>query len=98
MGRTACRESQCLYKGDLYLYLYLHMSSTRYYRQITKKKMHFLGRFFKKSSNKKFHEKSAQVGAELVHADGRTDKCNESEVAFGNSADVSRMRFKPGTI
>ena len=24
MGRTACTEPQCLYKGDLYLYLYLH--------------------------------------------------------------------------
>jgi len=23
MGRTACTEPQCLYKGDLYLYLYL---------------------------------------------------------------------------
>jgi hypothetical protein len=23
MGRTACTESQCLYKGALYLYLYL---------------------------------------------------------------------------
>jgi len=23
MGRTACTELQCLYKGDLYLYLYL---------------------------------------------------------------------------
>jgi len=22
MGRTACAEPQCLYKGDLYLYLY----------------------------------------------------------------------------
>ena len=22
MGRTACTEPQCLYKGDLYLYLY----------------------------------------------------------------------------
>jgi len=22
MSRTACTESQCLYKGDLYLYLY----------------------------------------------------------------------------
>ena len=26
MGRTACTEPQCLYKGDLYLYLYLHLS------------------------------------------------------------------------
>ena len=24
MGRTACTEPQCLYKGDLYLYLYLN--------------------------------------------------------------------------
>ena len=24
MGRTACTEPQCLYKGDLYLYLYVH--------------------------------------------------------------------------
>jgi hypothetical protein len=24
MGRTACTEPQCLYKGDLYLYLYIH--------------------------------------------------------------------------
>jgi hypothetical protein len=23
MGRTACREPQCLYKGDLYLYFML---------------------------------------------------------------------------
>jgi len=23
MGRTACTEPQCLYKGDLYLYLYV---------------------------------------------------------------------------
>jgi len=23
MGRTACTEPQCLYKGDLYLYLYI---------------------------------------------------------------------------
>jgi len=23
MGRTACTEPQCLYRGDLYLYLYL---------------------------------------------------------------------------
>jgi hypothetical protein len=22
MGRTACTEPQCLYKGDIYLYLY----------------------------------------------------------------------------
>ena len=26
MGRTACTEPQCLYKGDLYLYLYLILS------------------------------------------------------------------------
>jgi len=25
MGRAACTEPQCLYKGDLYLYLYLHI-------------------------------------------------------------------------
>jgi hypothetical protein len=24
MGRTACTEPQCLYKGDLYLYLFSH--------------------------------------------------------------------------
>jgi len=24
MGRTACTEPQCLYKGDLYLYLFKH--------------------------------------------------------------------------
>jgi len=24
MGRTACTESQCLYKGALYFYLYLY--------------------------------------------------------------------------
>jgi hypothetical protein len=27
MGRTACTEPQCLYKGDLYLYLYYHHQS-----------------------------------------------------------------------
>jgi len=30
MGRTACTEPQCLYRGDLYLYLYLinfHLSN-----------------------------------------------------------------------
>jgi len=27
MGRTACTEPQCLYKGDLYLYLFLHPCS-----------------------------------------------------------------------
>ena len=26
MGRTACKEPQCLYKGALYLYLYLFLS------------------------------------------------------------------------
>ena len=26
MGRTACTEPQCLYKGDLYLYLFTHYS------------------------------------------------------------------------
>ena len=26
MGRTACREPQCPYKGDLYLLLWLHTS------------------------------------------------------------------------
>jgi len=25
MGRTASKEPQCLYKGDLYFYLYLHV-------------------------------------------------------------------------
>jgi len=25
MGRTACTEPQCLYKGDLYLYLLLYL-------------------------------------------------------------------------
>jgi len=30
MGRTACTEPQCLYKGDLYLYLYtIHLRSVR---------------------------------------------------------------------
>jgi hypothetical protein len=28
MGRTACTEPQCLYKGDLYLYLYRYLHST----------------------------------------------------------------------
>jgi hypothetical protein len=27
MGRTACTEPQCLYKVDLYLYLYLYFSA-----------------------------------------------------------------------
>jgi hypothetical protein len=26
MGRTACTEPQCLYKGDLYLYLFMFFS------------------------------------------------------------------------
>ena len=26
MGRTACTEPQCLYKGDLYLYITIHIS------------------------------------------------------------------------
>jgi len=32
MGRTACTEPQCLYKGDLYLYLYysLHNNPEEY--------------------------------------------------------------------
>jgi len=29
MGRTTCTEPQCLYKGALYLYLYLHTALTR---------------------------------------------------------------------
>jgi len=29
MGRTACTEPQCLYKGDLYLYLYFIYYSLR---------------------------------------------------------------------
>jgi len=28
MGRTACTEPQCLYKGDLYLYLYWFFTAT----------------------------------------------------------------------
>ena len=32
MGRTACTESQCLYRGALYflLYMYLHMNIIKY--------------------------------------------------------------------
>ena len=29
MGRTACTEPQCLYKGDLYLYLTLSTAVTK---------------------------------------------------------------------
>jgi hypothetical protein len=31
MGRTACTEPQCLYKGDLYLYLYIPRASYKKY-------------------------------------------------------------------
>ena len=40
MGRTACTEHQCLYKGALYLYLYLpgdaacHFLCPSYHRQL----------------------------------------------------------------
>jgi len=29
MGRTACAEPQCLYKGALYLYLTLHIVTSQ---------------------------------------------------------------------
>ena len=38
MGRTACTQPQCLYKGDLYLYIALHVSrgsSTHHREHIT---------------------------------------------------------------
>jgi hypothetical protein len=42
MGRTACTEPQCLYKGALYLYLFSHKWSHALFNQITV--YHFLGR------------------------------------------------------
>jgi len=34
MGRTPCTELQCLYKGALYLYLYLHLIFDKYFLEI----------------------------------------------------------------
>jgi len=36
MGRTACTEPQCLYKGDLYLYFLPYPFETNYYFLNTK--------------------------------------------------------------
>ena len=33
MGRTACTEPQCPYKGDLYLYCPLHVSNKEVHHQ-----------------------------------------------------------------
>jgi hypothetical protein len=42
MGRTACTEPQCLYKGDLYLYLFTYFFHTNLSFQSNKKsQLHF---------------------------------------------------------
>jgi hypothetical protein len=33
MGRTACTEPQCLYKGDLYIYIYILPQVERHYKE-----------------------------------------------------------------
>jgi hypothetical protein len=43
MGRTACTEPQCLYRGDLYLYLYLCLTGCGFdIRSVTIQSEHML--------------------------------------------------------
>ena len=39
MGRTACTEPQCLYKGALYLYLLLYLINATIFEKVTEHKM-----------------------------------------------------------
>ena len=41
MGRTACTEPQCLYKGTLYLYLYLNMDLVTFRVEVLQKLRRF---------------------------------------------------------
>ena len=41
MGRTACAEPQCLYKGALYCYLYLYLYWRRFWRTGTLRHVDF---------------------------------------------------------
>ena len=43
MGRTACTEPQCLYKGDLYIYLYF-IALEKKSRNHEHEFVHFYGR------------------------------------------------------
>jgi hypothetical protein len=61
-------------KGAIYqLCIFVSMWNTRYSCQILIK-LEYLDRFLKKYWNKKVHVKIRLVGAELFHANGRTDK------------------------
>jgi len=42
MGRTACTEPQCLYKGALYFYLYLQLRAVRSHLYILGKQKRFV--------------------------------------------------------
>ena len=83
MGRTTCTEPQCLYKGDLYLYLYTNFN--------------FFSIYFRKIFNYLNLMTIRPVGAEL-RTEGQTERQTDRQakllVAFRNFANAPKKHFR----